>query len=96
MQGVAGPAGRGLTADELQRVMTQVIDISKSGEKHKKGEPAILLHHVALISNHGIVQIIHCRWRCCAVNYTTSPIIVIVYDVSIVIVYDVSISKLFG
>ena len=28
------------------------------------GEPAVLFHYEALIGNHGIVQIAHCRWHC--------------------------------
>ena len=27
-------------------------------------EPAVLVHYKVLISNHGIVRITHCRWRC--------------------------------
>ena len=28
------------------------------------GEPTVLVHHVSLIDNHGIIHIIHCRWHC--------------------------------
>ena len=53
------------------------------------GEPAVLVHYVALIGNHSIVRIIHCRWHCGSLLHNVH-IIVIVYDVSIVIVYDLS------
>ena len=54
------------------------------------GEPTVLVHFVALISNHGIVLHIVDG---AVVSYASSLIIVIVYDVLIVI--DVSISKSF-
>ena len=50
----------------------------------------VLVHYVALIGNHGIVRIIHCRWRCGSL-VTQSHLFYIT-----AIVYDVSIPKSFG
>ena len=36
--------------------------------EYDNGEPAVLVHYVALIGNHGIVQITHCRWRCSSLH----------------------------
>ena len=33
-------------------------------QDNSAGETAVLIHYVALIGNHSIVPITHCRWRC--------------------------------
>ena len=59
-------------------------------QKTLNGEPAVLVHYMALIGSHGIYWIIHCtclcfRWLCNVPYhcYCLWRFIVIVYDVSI-------------
>ena len=46
------------------------------------GNPRVLVYYVALIDNHGIVRIIHCRWPC---GSLVTQRIVIVYDISLLL-----------
>ena len=45
-----------------------------------------VVHYVALICNHGIVRITHCRWHC-GLLITQGPISLL-YNISMAMVYD--------
>ena len=51
------------------------------------GEPPELVHYVALIDNHGIVRIIHCRWRCGSL-VTQRPLLHMAYQLLLSLTYQ--------
>ena len=46
-------------------IMMFIVSFNKYVTGLDNEEPAVVVNYVALIGNHGIVQIKHCRWRCC-------------------------------